>query len=114
MSPLDSRDTGRATRRWRRSSGWWVSRASSGAACTSFRGGSSNGWRWRARWRRSRAFCSSRSRYRTWTPAVAAGYLDEVGRRDRLEGLARPETARVGDRVYLEAVRVLTFPEERA
>src|SRR5205814_880405 len=33
---------------------------------------------------------------------------------DRLEVLARPEAARVGDRVYLEAVRVLTFPEERA
>src|SRR5205823_4338157 len=32
----------------------------------------------------------------------------------RLEQLATAEAARVGDRVYLEAVRVLTFPEEHA
>src|SRR2546427_127664 len=41
-------------------------------------------------------------------------YLVETETGDRLEGLARPEAARLGDRVYLEAVRGLTFPEERA
>ncbi len=33
---------------------------------------------------------------------------------DRLEVLAAPEAARVGERVYLEATGVLRFPEERA
>jgi len=52
-------------------------------------------------------------RERRYTGA-AAFYLVETETGDRLEVLARPEAARVGDRVYLEAVRVLTFPEERA
>src|SRR5437867_7265387 len=52
-------------------------------------------------------------RERRYTGA-AAFYLVEMEPGDRLEVLARPEAARVGDRVYLEAVRVLTFPEERA
>jgi len=52
-------------------------------------------------------------RERRYTGA-AAFYLVETEPGDRLEVLARPEAARVGDRVYLEAVRVLTFPEERA
>ncbi|HYR97705.1 MAG TPA: ABC transporter ATP-binding protein [Gemmatimonadales bacterium] len=52
-------------------------------------------------------------RERRYTGA-AAFYLIEMEPGDRLEVLARPEAARVGDRVYLEAVRVLTFPEERA
>src|SRR6266568_3065370 len=52
-------------------------------------------------------------RERRYTGA-AAFYLVEMELGDRLEVLARPEAARVGDRVYLEAVRVLAFPEERA
>jgi len=52
-------------------------------------------------------------RERRYTGA-AAFYLVETEPGDRLEVLAPPEAARVGDRVYLEAVRVLTFPEERA
>jgi len=52
-------------------------------------------------------------RERRYTGA-AAFYLVETEPGDRLEVLARPEAARVGDRVYLEAVRVLTFPAERA
>ena len=52
-------------------------------------------------------------RERRYTGA-AAFYLVETELGDRLEVLARPEAARVGDRVYLEAVRVLAFPEERA
>jgi ABC-type Fe3+/spermidine/putrescine transport system ATPase subunit len=52
-------------------------------------------------------------RERRYTGA-AAFYLVETEQGDRLEVLARPEAARVGDRVYVEAVRVLTFPEERA
>src|SRR5438128_853801 len=52
-------------------------------------------------------------RERRYTGA-AAFYLVETEFGDRLEVLARPEAARVGDRVYLEAVRVLAFPEERA
>jgi len=52
-------------------------------------------------------------RERRYTGA-AAFYLVEMEPGDRLEVLARPEAARVGDRVYLEAVRVLTFPAERA
>src|SRR2546422_8224553 len=52
-------------------------------------------------------------RERRYTGA-AAFYLVETELGDRLEVLARPEAARVGDRVYLEAVRVLAFPGERA
>src|SRR5438552_1838704 len=52
-------------------------------------------------------------RERRYTGA-AAFYLVETEPGDRLEVLARPEAARVGDRVYLEAVRVLKFPAERA
>src|SRR6266571_728137 len=52
-------------------------------------------------------------RERRYTGA-AAFYLVETEPGDRVEVLARPEAARVGDRVYLEAVRVLTFPEEHA
>jgi putative spermidine/putrescine transport system ATP-binding protein len=52
-------------------------------------------------------------RERRYTGA-AAFYLVETEQGDRLEVLASPEAARVGDRVYLEAARVLTFPEERA
>ncbi len=52
-------------------------------------------------------------RERRYTGA-AAFYLVEMEPGDRVEVLARPEAARVGDRVYLEAARVLTFPEEQA
>src|SRR5213595_1781571 len=52
-------------------------------------------------------------RERRYTGADAF-YLVETEPGDRVEVLARPEAARVGDRVYLEAVRVLTFPEEHA
>lgn len=50
-------------------------------------------------------------RDRRYTGA-AAFYLVETELGDRLEVLAGPDAARVGDRVYLEATRVLTFPEE--
>jgi ABC-type Fe3+/spermidine/putrescine transport system ATPase subunit len=50
-------------------------------------------------------------RDRRYTGA-AAFYVVETELGDRLEVLARPDAARVGDRVYLEATRVLTFPEE--
>jgi ABC-type Fe3+/spermidine/putrescine transport system ATPase subunit len=49
-------------------------------------------------------------RDRRYTGA-AAFYLVETELGDRLEVLAGPDAARVGDRVYLEATRVLTFPE---
>ena len=52
-------------------------------------------------------------RERRYTGA-AAFYQVETEHGERLEVLAGPEAARVGDRVYLEPVRVLTFPEERA
>ncbi len=52
-------------------------------------------------------------RERRYTGA-AAFYQVETERGERLEVLAGPEAARVGDRVYLEPAGVLTFPEERA
>src|SRR2546429_269534 len=52
-------------------------------------------------------------RERRYTGA-AAFYLVETEPGDRVEVLARPEAARVGDRVYLEAGRGLTVPEEDA
>jgi ABC-type Fe3+/spermidine/putrescine transport system ATPase subunit len=51
-------------------------------------------------------------RDRRYTGA-AAFYTIELESGDRVEALAGPDAARVGDRVYLEAERVLTFPEER-
>jgi ABC-type Fe3+/spermidine/putrescine transport system ATPase subunit len=51
-------------------------------------------------------------RERRYTGA-AAFYQVEMESGDRLEVLAGPEAARVGDRVYLEAMRVMTFPEGR-
>jgi ABC-type Fe3+/spermidine/putrescine transport system ATPase subunit len=43
---------------------------------------------------------------------AAAFYTIELESGDRIEALAGPDAARVGDRVYLEAERVMTFPEE--
>ncbi len=51
-------------------------------------------------------------RERRYTGA-AAFYQVETEHGDRLEVLAGPEAARLGERVYLEAVRVLTFAEAR-
>ncbi|MGH7546653.1 MAG: ABC transporter ATP-binding protein [Gemmatimonadales bacterium] len=51
-------------------------------------------------------------RERRYTGA-AAFYQIETERGERLEVLAGPEAARVGDRVYVEAAGVLTFPEVR-
>ncbi len=50
-------------------------------------------------------------RDRRYTGA-AAFYTIELESGDRVEALAGADAARVGDRVYLEAERVLTFPEE--
>ncbi len=44
---------------------------------------------------------------------AAAFYLVDGGRGERFEVLAAPGAARVGDRVFVEATRVLTFAEER-
>jgi putative spermidine/putrescine transport system ATP-binding protein len=52
-------------------------------------------------------------RERRYTGATAF-YQVDTERGDRLEVLGEPDAARVGDRVYVEAVRVLTFPEERS
>ena len=43
---------------------------------------------------------------------AAAFYTIELETGDRVEALAAPDAARVGDRVYLEAERVMTFAEE--
>ncbi len=51
-------------------------------------------------------------RERRYTGATAV-FQVETERGDRLEVLARPDAARVGERVYLEAAGVMTFPEER-
>ena len=45
---------------------------------------------------------------------AAAFYEVETEHGARLEVLAAPDAARVGDRVHVEAVRVMTFSEERA
>jgi ABC-type Fe3+/spermidine/putrescine transport system ATPase subunit len=45
---------------------------------------------------------------------AAAFYQVATDAGDQLEVLAGPEAARVGERVYLEATGVLTFPEEHA
>jgi ABC-type Fe3+/spermidine/putrescine transport system ATPase subunit len=45
---------------------------------------------------------------------AAALYQVATDAGDRLEVLAAPEAARIGERVYLEATGVLRFPEERA
>src|SRR5437867_3617557 len=140
MSPLDSRDTGRATRRWRGASGLWVSRAAAATADDLYEHpaslfvatfvGRANVLRGKTaqvfgatpgqvlvvrpeRLALADAGVPGVVRERRYTGA-AAFYLVEMEPGDRLEVLARPEAARVGDRVYLEAVRVLTFPEERA
>src|SRR3989442_6343086 len=52
-------------------------------------------------------------RERRYTGA-AAFYLVETETGDRLEVPAPAEAARVGDRLYLGAVRVPTLPQERA
>jgi len=44
---------------------------------------------------------------------AAAFYQVETERGERLEVQAGPDAARVGDRVHLEAARVMTFPEQR-
>src|SRR2546427_705700 len=44
---------------------------------------------------------------------AAAFYLVDGDRGERFEVLAAPGAARVGDRVFVEATRVLTFAEER-
>jgi putrescine transport system ATP-binding protein len=51
-------------------------------------------------------------RDRRYTGA-AAFYTIELESGDRVEALAGPDAARVGERVYLEAERVLTFADER-
>ncbi|HEU5260951.1 MAG TPA: ABC transporter ATP-binding protein [Gemmatimonadales bacterium] len=51
-------------------------------------------------------------RERRYTGA-AAFYQIETERGERLEVLAGPDAARVGDCVYVEAARVMTFPEVR-
>jgi putative spermidine/putrescine transport system ATP-binding protein len=50
-------------------------------------------------------------RERRYTGAAAL-YWVEGDHGERVEVLAPPTAARVGDRVYLEAVRVLTVPED--
>ena len=45
---------------------------------------------------------------------AAAFYEIETEHGARLDVLAAPDAARVGDRVHVEAVRVMTFSEERA
>ncbi len=50
-------------------------------------------------------------RERRYTGATAF-FQVETERGDRLEVLARPDAARVGERVYLEAAGVMTFPED--
>src|SRR6266705_1201444 len=62
--------------------------------------------------RRSATAGGAGVRDRRYTGATAV-FQVETERGDRLEVLARPDAARVGERVYLEAAGVMTFPEER-
>ena len=45
---------------------------------------------------------------------AAAFFLVEGDRGERFEVLAEPDAARVGQRVYVEATRVITFPDDGA
>jgi hypothetical protein len=45
---------------------------------------------------------------------AAAFFLVEGAQGERLEVLAAPDAVQVGDRVFVEATRVLSFPDQRA